>query len=117
MNAKADPLFKKLAEELSRVIKANKLDRDILSKRLNVHPRHLDYWLSADRILPVHVLPELCRCIEEEVCRLHETDHYHDAYKAMDILEDRAGRHAFSVVPLKGAIPSGALMAIQRLAT
>lgn len=115
MKPDAPLLNKQVGDALAKVIKEHRLDRSALARAFGVSVRHFSYWLSADRLMPLYILPQLCKRIEEEVCRLEEIEYCHNAYGALDILERSVGRHAFSLFPMNEHVPVDDLRAIQGL--
>jgi hypothetical protein len=69
---------------LSRVVETKaEYDIRLLAQQLGTNYRSLMYWLRGERNMPAHLLPQLCKLL--------------DNYEALDLLEREAGRVAFKL--------------------
>jgi hypothetical protein len=114
MKASAPQLAKQLGEELTAQMKANAIDHRQFAKSLGVPYRTLNFWLSADRNVPAHMLPVFCKHLEKEICAFQGKKQAREAFKALDILEEAAGRVVFDV-PHSAELEANDFIVVQRL--
>ena len=73
-----------LASVLSRAVETKaEYDIRLLAQQIGTNYRSLMYWLRGERLLPAHLLPQICVLLNN--------------YDALDFLESQAGRVAFQL--------------------